>query len=308
MNVFVSAELQYSNGEASGLPGLFWKLYLLQEPGMPYNLVSLFFVALALTRADAADLSPRPAQSAELRITVVFNNVAYQPGLETGWGFSCLIEGAGKTILFDTGGDGAVLLGNMRRLGLNPKAVEAIVLSHIHGDHTAGLEAFLRENREVRVFLPRVFPPAFKEKVRRWGAQVVETKKPHRLCEGAWTTEVLNEGIPEQAISVTTPRGPVVITGCAHPGVVRLVEAAKRHAGMPVHAVLGGFHMGGASPSTIDATAEGLRKAGVRHVAPCHCSGSTTRELMKKAFGNAYLPSGAGARLVFEDQKQEKKP
>lgn len=114
---------------------------------MPHTLVSLLFAALALTRTDAAYPGQSPAQPVELRITVVFNNVPHRPGLTADWGFSALIEGAGKPILFDTGGAGAVLLANMRRLGLSARSVEAIVLSHIHADRS------------------RPSPPGFK----RWG-------------------------------------------------------------------------------------------------------------------------------------------
>jgi 7,8-dihydropterin-6-yl-methyl-4-(beta-D-ribofuranosyl)aminobenzene 5'-phosphate synthase len=118
---------------------------------MPHNLVSLIFAALALTSADAAHASPDVAQPDELRITVLFNNVPYRTGLTPGWGFSCLIEGADKTILFDTGGDGAVLLANMRHLGLSPKNVEFVVLSHIHIDHTGGPDELLAEHADLEV-------------------------------------------------------------------------------------------------------------------------------------------------------------
>ncbi|UCD83135.1 MAG: MBL fold metallo-hydrolase [Desulfobacterales bacterium] len=54
-------------------------------------------------------------------------------GLTTSWGFACVIKGAEKTILFDTGGSSAVLLGNMQRLGIDPKEIDMLVLSHIQG-------------------------------------------------------------------------------------------------------------------------------------------------------------------------------
>ena len=241
-------------------------------------------------------------------ITVVYDNNAFDERLRTAWGFACVVQGLPETILFDTGGGGELLLANMAKAGFKPGQISRVVLSHIHGDHTGGLEAFLRANSQVKVFLPRVFPSDFKEGVRRSGAQVVETEGPHEVCEGAWTTGVLSEGIPEQGLRVTTPSGPVVITGCAHPGVVRMVNAAKRHAGSPVYTVLGGFHMGGASAREIEAVIQGLRKAGIEQVAPCHCSGDRTRELMRKGFGKGYLPSGVGARLVFGSQEPEEKP
>ena len=96
----------------------------------------------------------------DLKITVVYNNYPYKEDLETGWGFSCLVEGADKTILFDTGGDGAVLLGNMDKLRIDPAVVDVVVLSHIHGDHTGGLEDFL-EKKSICLLIRLYFLFAF---------------------------------------------------------------------------------------------------------------------------------------------------
>ena len=49
----------------------------------------------------------------ELHITAVYDNIPYKEGLTTSWGFACVIKGAEKTILFDTGGNRALLLNNM---------------------------------------------------------------------------------------------------------------------------------------------------------------------------------------------------
>jgi 7,8-dihydropterin-6-yl-methyl-4-(beta-D-ribofuranosyl)aminobenzene 5'-phosphate synthase len=51
--------------------------------------------------------------------------------LKSSWGFSCLIELREKTVLFDTGGDGKLLLHNMTVLNKDPRAIEAVILSHI---------------------------------------------------------------------------------------------------------------------------------------------------------------------------------
>ena len=98
-----------------------------------------------------------------LSITVVYDNNLYKKGLAASWGFACVIKGAGKTILFDTGGSSAVLLSNMQHLGIDPKEIDIVVLSHIHSDHVGGLNGFLQENMNVTVYLPATFPPGFKE-------------------------------------------------------------------------------------------------------------------------------------------------
>jgi 7,8-dihydropterin-6-yl-methyl-4-(beta-D-ribofuranosyl)aminobenzene 5'-phosphate synthase len=94
----------------------------------------------------------------DLSITVSYDNNPYKERLTAAWGFSCVIRGTEKTILFDTGGDGSILLANMEELGINPKEIDLVVLSHIHGDHVGGLSSFLEKNPEVVVYLPKSFP------------------------------------------------------------------------------------------------------------------------------------------------------
>jgi 7,8-dihydropterin-6-yl-methyl-4-(beta-D-ribofuranosyl)aminobenzene 5'-phosphate synthase len=244
----------------------------------------------------------------DIMITIVYDDHPLDKRLQTGFGFACVIRGLPDTILFDTGGRGELLLSNMAARGIKPEQVDSVVLSHAHGDHAGGLRDFLQAHRQVKVFLPRAFPSGFKQEVRPSGAKVVETERPYQVCQGAWTTGVLKRGIEEQGLYLTTSKGLVVITGCAHPGVVNMAEAARCHAGKQVFAVLGGFHMGGASVEEIQRVVRDLREMGVQQVAPCHCSGDKTRRLMKEAFGEGYLPSGVGAQFAFGKLLQSENP
>ena len=81
----------------------------------------------------------------EMAITVIYDNNPYKEGLETAWGFAASITGTEKTILFDTGGDGSILLNNMQKLAIDPNGIDTVVLSHIHPDHTGGLNSFLEK-------------------------------------------------------------------------------------------------------------------------------------------------------------------
>ena len=252
--------------------------------------------------AEPSDNPSDRNQRGEIVVQIVFDNYSFDKRLKTSWGFACVVTGLEKTILFDTGGDGPILLANMRACGIAPKQIDAVVLSHIHYDHTGGLGAFLDAHPRVTVYLPKVFPEGFKHKVRGAGATVVETDQPRQVCKGAWTTGVLDGGIPEQGLYLKGGKGLVVITGCAHPGIVDIVKAAKVHAGARPDTVMGGFHMGGASERRIRQVIERFKKMGVARVAPTHCSGDETRRQMKEAFGEGYLPAGAGARFAFEPE------
>jgi 7,8-dihydropterin-6-yl-methyl-4-(beta-D-ribofuranosyl)aminobenzene 5'-phosphate synthase len=164
------------------------------------------------------------AEQEQVRLHVVFNNLTYKTGLQTGWGFACLIEGLDKVVLFDTGGNGDFLLSNMQQLGLYAEAVEAVVLSHIHGDHTGGLDTFLARNPDVTVYMPESFPASFKQEVIRLGAAIETVSQPQRLFDSVFSIGEMGGTTKEQALIVDTPRGLIVITGCAHPDVVDMVE------------------------------------------------------------------------------------
>jgi 7,8-dihydropterin-6-yl-methyl-4-(beta-D-ribofuranosyl)aminobenzene 5'-phosphate synthase len=249
---------------------------------------------------DTSQLEPTTEAEAELKITIVYDNNEYDPSLETKWGFSCLVEGLKKTILFDTGGDSATLLSNMRKMRIEPEEVDVIVLSHIHGDHIGGLNGFLEENSNVIVYLPESFPRSFKDETRSFGAEVVEVSEAQELFTGVYTTGELGNGIKEQSLIVTSSQGLVVITGCAHPGVVNIVRKAKdMMVEKPVYFVIGGFHMSGASTRQIQSVVEGFRQLGVRKIAPCHCSGDETRKQFREEYGEDYIDSGAGKIITL---------
>jgi len=206
-----------------------------------------------------------------------------------------LIEGADKPLLFDTGGDDAVLLANMRRLGLSTKAVEAIVLSHIHADHTGGLDGFLAENADVEVWLPAGFPAGFQRVITERGARVRTVSKWGRLFGQAWSSGPLGDGIIEQALILDTAQGLVVITGCAHPGIVCIAETAGRLTGKRIHLLMGGFHLKGADRAEIQAIIARLRALRVEKVAPSHCTGDAAITEFRKAWGKDFVEGGLGA-------------
>ncbi len=228
-----------------------------------------------------------------MTLTVVYDNNAHDPRLQTAWGFACLIEREETTILFDTGGDGALLLSNMDILGSDPSQVDVVVLSHIHGDHVGGLSGLLDAGAHPKVYLPRSFPAGFKSQVQA-RAELVEVDGSMELVEGVYTTGQMGSSIIEQALVLATTRGLVVITGCAHPGIVEIVRRAKEVGGDDVYLVLGGFHLGGASQERIEPIIAAFTQMGVQKVAPCHCTGDQAIGLFREAYGQDFVQAGVG--------------
>jgi 7,8-dihydropterin-6-yl-methyl-4-(beta-D-ribofuranosyl)aminobenzene 5'-phosphate synthase len=244
-------------------------------------------------------LGVRSAMGAEantaLRITVVYNNVPYKPGLKTAWGFAALVEIGSDTLLFDTGGDGPTLLANMKQLKITPKRIESVFLSHIHGDHTGGLNDFLAHHPEVTVYMPQTFPASFRRAVKQRGAKVVTVDGPQQLFANLHSTGVMSRGIDEQSLIIDTSKGLIVITGCAHPDIVEIAKAAHAYRNKAIYLLMGGFHMRGHSPDQNRATIEALRKLGVRKVAPSHCTGDEAINMFRAAWGKNFIKSGCGA-------------
>ena len=238
-----------------------------------------------------------------LSITVTYDNNPCRKKLTTAWGFSCLIRGTEKTILFDTGGDGSILLANMEKLGINPEKIDLVVLSHIHGDHVGGLHSLLEKNPEVVVYLPKSFPKSFKNDVKKYGAKVVEVQEPLKICEGVYSTGELGTRIKEQSLTIHTEKGLIVITGCAHPGIVSIINAAKKVVKDNVLLVMGGFHLVGKNKDEIEKIITGFRKSGVRYVGPCHCSGDAARQLFKKEYCENFMDVGVGRVITMNDTK-----
>ena len=232
-------------------------------------------------------------------IAITYDNNPYDDRLRTAWGFSCLLRLPEKTILFDTGGDSSILLDNMDQLQIDPKEIDIVVLSHIHGDHVGGLGGILNQNSDVTVYLPASFPQSLKEDVKLYGAEVKEIHEPRELFDGVYTTGELNGGIKEQSLIVKTDEGLVIITGCAHPGVVNVVQKAREIAGDKVYLLLGGFHLGGTSASKIESIIDSFEQLGVERVAPCHCSGDSARRLLREHYGEGYIECGVGRRVTL---------
>lgn len=233
-------------------------------------------------------------------LTILYDNNRYDRRLTAAWGFACLVNLPQRVILFDTGGDGAVLLHNMAKLKINPEEIGVVVLSHVHGDHVGGLARFLERNSKVKVYMPASFPQQMKQAVIAAGATVEEVGEARELFDGIFTTGELDGGISEQSLVLKTSQGLVVITGCAHPGIVKIAEKAEEITGDKVYLLVGGFHLASVSSPQVVHIVESLRQLGVAKVAPCHCSGAVARRLFEEYFGSNYIDCGVGKRIIVE--------
>jgi len=274
-----------------------------------FMMVVALWVQIGLTSGSSNELPQATSQeespsskSSGVTLTIVYDNYSFDPELKTAWGFSCLVEGMEKTLLFDTGGDGGTLLFNLQKLGIDLSKIDIVVLSHIHGDHIGGLSSFLTYNLRVSVYLPQSFPENFKKAIREVGAEVIEVKEPLKICDNVYSTGEMGMWIKEESLIIKTARGLVVITGCAHPGIVKIVRKAKEIAEDKVYLVLGGFHLMGATRGRINRIIQKFREEKVKRVAPCHCSGDLTRKLFQEAYKGDFILAGVGKKIKIDSE------
>jgi 7,8-dihydropterin-6-yl-methyl-4-(beta-D-ribofuranosyl)aminobenzene 5'-phosphate synthase len=167
-----------------------------------------------------------------MKITILYDNTLFQNNLNPDWGFSCLAEAHGRTILFDTGANGDILLENMEKLKIQPSSVDDVFISHAHFDHIGGLSAFLNRNSKVTVFVPVSLRGV------RNAKKVIHVDAPMTLYENFYSTGELEE--IEQAMAVKTAKGLVLIVGCSHPDMKNIMDTASQFG--KIYAIVGGLH------------------------------------------------------------------
>jgi 7,8-dihydropterin-6-yl-methyl-4-(beta-D-ribofuranosyl)aminobenzene 5'-phosphate synthase len=93
--------------------------------------------------------------------------------------------------------------------------------------------------------------------------------------------------------------GSIIITGCAHPGMVNIIRKSKELVSGKIYLVMGGFHLAGTSDSELRKIIKEFKELGVENVGPAHCSGDRTRELFKEEYGEHFYPVGAGWKMTL---------
>jgi 7,8-dihydropterin-6-yl-methyl-4-(beta-D-ribofuranosyl)aminobenzene 5'-phosphate synthase len=231
----------------------------------------------------------------DVRFTIVYDDIAATRAVQAGWGFACVAEVGSTRLLFDTGSDGSVLLGNLERLEIMPREIEMVVISHNRYSHIGGLEEFLKVNPNVTVCIPRSFPALLAGAIKKSGAELIRASSFAILRPHVFTLGEIAGVFREQAIAIRSSRGVVIITGCAHNKTIDIVQRAKDiFTEEPIHLVLGGFHLHGFGDSERSTIVNGFQELRVEKVAPSHCTEETAREMFGQAYGEDYIELGVG--------------
>lgn len=213
------------------------------------------------------------------------------------WGVSFLI---GEDVLFDTFGDPGVLLNNMRKFNIDVAKIKHIILSHDDWDHISGLWYLLRERKDITVYICPGFKQEIKKRIASFGVRVIEVEPFMEIKEDIFSTGQIQGScagrlISEQALIVKFLKNITIITGCAHPGIVNIINVVKKHFSKErIYFVLGGLHLKDNTVETNMNIMRELRDFGIRKVAPMHCTGKLATKLMRGTFGYGFLPAKEG--------------
>jgi 7,8-dihydropterin-6-yl-methyl-4-(beta-D-ribofuranosyl)aminobenzene 5'-phosphate synthase len=295
--------------------------------------------AAALTALSTAALAEKATHAPHARVTVLYDAFGKDPSIRKDWGYAALIEVAGKRILFDTGNNPAVFHANAKAKGVDFSTLDFVVQSHRHADHFAGLTEVIAAKPSVKIYAPKEgfgvygssLPSSFYRKhealppeqryydgkppeTLQFGAAWPEAKielidKTTEIAPGVWLIALVSDQpgtleLKEISLAINTPEGIVLIVGCSHPGIEKIVEAAAA-INPKIHYVLGGFHLVNAKDDAIDKIAVSLRDTWkVENVAPGHCTGEATFVGLQKTFGDRYVYAGAGTVLDVGKQRR----
>ena len=255
------------------------------------------FFAVVFMLGSVLGSSPLSArEAADNSITIVYNNI---PGdsasrLQIGGGFSAFIVFRKQSILFDVGGDASTIMNNIKALDLDLRQLDAVTISHNHWDHVYGLPGIytLLESN------PKVYAAASSKDVIKQQyphADVVRIDEPGEILPGVWstgaiTTEYRDMTISEQSLILDAEAGLYVITGCAHPGIVNIIERVRQLLPeKPIELIAGGFHLVNTTDEEIRGISTSLRRLDVKSVAPSHCTGRHAMEIFEKEWRDQYI-------------------
>lgn len=256
-----------------------------------------------------------------LKITVLSENQTKNPELKSEHGFSLYVETDNKNFIFDTGASGN-FIENAGKLEVDLEKINSVILSHGHYDHTGGLSHF--KNKVVYAH-PDLFIPKYKktdnllfeyignEYVRcfyehnnkleiRNVTESIELFADINLvcgfkkaasenyfyvkppCENLYIKDSFND---ELVLTINTANGLVIITGCAHSGIINIIEKCLQITGQSkIFALLGGFHLSKIEEKEVKEIAGKIDAYHIENIGISHCTGDVLAKYL--TFGKVF--------------------
>jgi 7,8-dihydropterin-6-yl-methyl-4-(beta-D-ribofuranosyl)aminobenzene 5'-phosphate synthase len=274
----------------------------------------------------------------EVTVTILVDNTTPVPGINGEYGFAALIKTGGKSFLFDTGSAGA-LYTNAAALGVELDKIEDVIISHGHFDHTGAMNQLIKLGGIKRIYAhPDVFLHRLllfnngktrdigsrfnRQQVEEAGIEMIFTEEFTSISPAVNLTgmiprltdyentggnfkmevegELLEDNIrDDMSMVIEHPDGLIIISGCAHAGIINTIEYALQMTGQKrLLAFIGGTHLITASAERLDATVAALQKIAPAHLILSHCTGFPASARLFNEFGPIVKKGEAG--MVFK--------
>jgi len=279
-----------------------------------------------------------------VKLIVLSENTSASEALESEHGLSIYIETADRRILFDTGA-GCIFKNNAEKLSVDLSKVDLLVISHGHYDHGGGLRTFLEINPHAKVYLHKQAFEAHYSKRAEGVAYIgldqtllpnerfvfcgddfaideniavfsrVKSKRLFPSCNATLLMKRGEDFVPddfehEQNLAIRSNGKTMLIAGCAHKGIVNIVDACKDRLGQYPDYVIGGFHLSGSrgnqseTQNVVDAIGEYLASTPSQYFT-CHCTGMENFQQLKRILGEKIQYLSTGDRITIETQENE---
>jgi 7,8-dihydropterin-6-yl-methyl-4-(beta-D-ribofuranosyl)aminobenzene 5'-phosphate synthase len=220
-----------------------------------------------------------------------------------------VVDGKTTACMFDYGLDPVGVMNNVELLGLDLGKANAFSLSHGHFDHWMGAVSILKQNQS-RIPAGTPFYVGEEAFARRYSlrpgtkeaAEIGQLNKGDIEALGLKVVEVKPDDFRgEQAIFFDVKgKGLVVLSGCAHAGIVNTAKHAQKISGSDkIHAVMGGFHLINAKPEVIQQTVADIKAMKPDYIIPTHCTGFEAISTFAREMPAQFNLNTAGTRYTF---------
>lgn len=276
----------------------------------------------------------------DVKVTILVENTTPSPKITGEYGLAVLVNINNNSLLLDTG-SGDALQTNANVMGIKLEQIEDVIISHGHFDHTGGMLPLLNKHTVKRVyahpdiFLHRLLPlnnGKFKDigcvfnarQLQDADVELIFTEKFTEIFPDVFVTgpiprvtdyedtggnfkieingELLNDQLnDDMSLVINHPQGLIIISGCAHSGMINTISYALQQTGQKkVLAYIGGTHLMSAHQSRIDKTIQALKTYNIEKIIVGHCTGFNACATMYNQLGSAVVKGDAGSTFKFE--------
>ena len=275
-----------------------------------------------------------------MKVKMLIENKGYQPNIKSKHGLAMYIETGPNKILFDLGPKSdSLLTHNAAVLNVNIKSISTAIISHGHADHGGGLKAFLESNNKASIYVHKDSFNPFYTSILGYkyfigldsdlksnkrliftenkyeitenmilftsnNKSSIELKSNASLLQKCNSTYKADQFTHEQNLIIKEKNKYILVAGCAHNGIVNIINQAEDICGTELDYVIAGFHL--YNPVTkktetkniIKTIADKLKlKKTVYYT--CHCTGSKAFRFLKSYLGEQihYLSCGSVLNL-----------